>query len=197
MELLPNGRVSRREGGAWKVDKDTYWKVVDKRLIVGGLVGTPSEWCNLGPLVPSGNRFDGLTMDHVRTRYVRTTTVKEAEDRSVVKVDANGGSILSGDLLICWGRADLIPPPGPDIHVRAFSFTFPHEFAFKPAVMTGLDVTSSGNVFGIYASQVNTTGFSGAVYDNKSNPATPGIGNLRVAMSYLAIGKPKTPPPNK
>jgi tetratricopeptide (TPR) repeat protein len=71
IELLPDGGVNRPEGSGWKLEKDAYWKVVDKRLIVGGYVGKPSEWCNLGPLVPSGSRFEGLTLDLHRTRYVQ------------------------------------------------------------------------------------------------------------------------------
>jgi tetratricopeptide (TPR) repeat protein len=71
LELLPGGYVNRREGAGWRLDKDTYWKVVSKRLIVGGLVGMPTEWCNLGPLASGGIRFEGLTMEPVRTRYVR------------------------------------------------------------------------------------------------------------------------------
>jgi tetratricopeptide (TPR) repeat protein len=71
LELRPGGKVNRREGSGWKWDKDAYWKVVNKQLIVGGLVGTPSEWCNLGQLTPSGHRFEGLNMDLGRTRYTR------------------------------------------------------------------------------------------------------------------------------
>jgi tetratricopeptide (TPR) repeat protein len=94
MELLPGGGVNRREGSASRLDKDTYWKVVGKQLIVGGDVGKPSEWCNLGPLVPSGNRFEGVTMDLHRTRYVRKGDLVRESPNKPLRASADTASAL-------------------------------------------------------------------------------------------------------
>src|SRR5439155_24547618 len=102
----------------------------------------------------------------------------------VVSGNAEKGYALVGDVLICWGRADLQPGPGPEnAHVRLFSFTFPCEFESNPAVTTGFDLVSGGNVFGVYSSRTTAASFSGYAFDNKSGPDVPGIGDVPVAMS--------------
>jgi hypothetical protein len=143
-----------------------------------------------------------------REEYLRAITLNgmklERQVKEAAKIDENDGSILIGDLLVCWGRADLTPdfapPPNNSPHTRTFKFRFLREFAFKPVVTTGFDETTSGYVYGVFDSSLNTESFSGRVFDNRSAPGALSDEKwqkIRVAMSYVAIGKAKSASPTK
>lgn len=104
------------------------------------------------------------------------------------------GHLLMGDLLICWGRAELEIPSGAP-HVRSFRFVFPIEFADPPAVTTGFHLQSSGHVFGVFRSILTSAEFSGGAFNNKSGPDDKEQPAIAVTMSYVAIGRPKPPGP--
>jgi len=149
------------------------------------------------PLMRAGRAEQSNRALEDRVKQLEAIVAKLKLDK-VTSVDSNpnNGHLQMGNLLICWGRSELkmvdeLP------HTKDFNFVFPVEFADPPAVMTGFHLQTEGRVYGVYNSSRTTAGFSGGVFDNKSGQAdaTPALRNTPVTMSYLAIGKPKSPSP--
>ncbi|MBY0229050.1 MAG: hypothetical protein K2W96_07215 [Gemmataceae bacterium] len=98
IELRPDGKAARLKKigplpEQWLVEPGVYWKVAGRRLIVGGDVGKPSEWCNLGTLV-SASKFDGLTMELRPARYLKKGESFRETPNKELRARRDGNSIL-------------------------------------------------------------------------------------------------------
>ena len=97
---------------------------------------------------------------------------------------ASGSAILGGSQ-ICWGQNPLLTP-GPESHVRLFSFKFAKPFRSVPSVTTGINVVGSGYTFARDRASVTETGYTGFLIEGNSRKT-----DVPVSMSYTAIGEPK------
>lgn len=111
----------------------------------------------------------------------KTTLPAASEPRNT---QASGWAML-GTAQVCWGQNPLLQP-GPESHVRTFSFTFAKPFRSVPSITTGINVVGSGYTFAVYRASVTETEYTGFLVEANSRKT-----DVPVSMSYTAIGEPK------
>jgi hypothetical protein len=110
------------------------------------------------------------------------------------------GYLQIDDLLICWGSDQLHTKAGLNPHTRYFDFEFARKFTdgTQPAISTGFHQPqppdNNGYTFGVYYSTLDNKHFEGNSYSPNSAPETVATHNLKVEMSYVAIGKAEPSP---
>jgi hypothetical protein len=95
------------------------------------------------------------------------------------------GFTYFGDILLCWGEADLPPNTTVGDGQRIFDFEFAEEFAQPPTINEGINVNSTGYTFGVYKHELTTKTYKGHLYRVTDKAAN----TIPVRMSYIAIGK--------
>jgi hypothetical protein len=103
--------------------------------------------------------------------------------------DGHSGFLMVGQILICWGTAELKPGGGTN-HTYPFKFPFPFAkgFAAPPAVSESIRTNGSGQNYNVYLHELTTLEYSGTLNEVMGRDAI-----LPVVMSYVAIGKAVAP----
>lgn len=104
--------------------------------------------------------------------------------------DSEAGSVVLGNILICWGTRQLATPKNPESqHVREFEFVFGKRFAQRPALSTDIRTHkgrsgAEASAFCVYSHDLTERGYSGSLIEIDKN-ACP----FQVEISYIAIGQ--------